>query len=275
MTQQGFEEYLYAVYARKSGTANSYIIAIHIIDELFMYNDLFALGGKSITCITDSGLLKRIVDFVCTEQLKYKKGIKSFFDGVKSYQTSYPRRGFCSAAIKQLLKYHIYDVDEAKAWTIVNGKENGRKVSKELVNLFKIDKEGKDAIVTTRIRLGQDYFRKMVLANYGYKCCVTGLNIPQTLRASHIVEWSKDKVNRLNPENGLCLSATYDAAFDKHLISFDGDYCMVVSKVIKDYYTNDVAKEYFEQFEGKKMALPSLYLPSKKLLERHCEQLIK
>ena len=29
--------------------------------------------------------------------------------------------------------------------------------------------------------------------------------------ASHIVEWAKDKANRLNPENGLCLSATYDA----------------------------------------------------------------
>ena len=78
-----------------------------------------------------------------------------------------------------------------KAWDIVDGKNKGRKVSKELANLFKIDKKGKDAIITTRIRLGQDYFRKMVLANYGCKCCVTGINIPQTLRASHIVECQK------------------------------------------------------------------------------------
>ena len=95
---------------------------------------------------------------------------------------------------------------------------------------------------------------------------ITGLNVPQTLRASHIVSWATDKTNRMNPENGLCLSATYDAAFDKHLISFDDDYRMIVSKEIKDYYTNDVTKSYFQNYEGKQTTLPSLYLPSKKLL---------
>ena len=109
----------------------------------------------------------------------------------------------------------------------------------------------------------------MVLHNFGGKCCVTGLNIPQTLRASHIVAWASDKTNRMNPENGLCLSATYDVAFDKHLISFDNDYRMIVSKEIKEYYTNEVAKTYFGNYEGKQLILPSLYLPSKKLLEKH------
>ena len=109
----------------------------------------------------------------------------------------------------------------------------------------------------------------MVLINYENKCCITGLNIPQTLRASHISSWASDKTNRMNPENGLCLSATYDAAFDKHLISFDEDYKMIISKEIKDYYTNDVAKTYFKNFEGKKITLPTLYLPNKKLLEKH------
>ena len=85
---------------------------------------------------------------------------------------------------------------------------------------------------------------------------------------------SKDNANRLNPENGLCLSATYDAAFDKHQISFDDDYCMIVSKEIKDYYTNNVAKEYFMKYEGKKIILPSLYLPSKALLDKHRELLV-
>ena len=108
-----------------------------------------------------------------------------------------------------------------------------------------------------------------VLHDFRGKCCVTGLNIPQTLRASHIVAWASDKTNRMNPENGLCLSATYDAAFDKHLISFDNDYRMIVSKEIKEYYTNEVAKTYFGNYEGKQLILPSLYLPSKKLLEKH------
>lgn len=51
MTKQGFEEYLYAVYGRKNGTANSYITAIRFIDEMFTYDDVFGQDGKSITCI--------------------------------------------------------------------------------------------------------------------------------------------------------------------------------------------------------------------------------
>ena len=79
----------------------------------------------------------------------------------------------------------------------------------------------------------------------------------------------------MNPENGLCLSATYDAAFDKHLISFDEDYRMIVSKEIKEYYTNEITKAYFERYEGKQIALPSLYLPSKRLLEKHRNLMIE
>lgn len=269
MTQQGFIDYLYAVYERKNGTANSYIMAIHIIDDLFLRNDVFALNGKSITSIDNMSLLKRIAEFVCSEQKKYQKGSQSFFDNINDHQSSYPRKGFCSAAIRQLLNYFAYDLKECEAWNIMNAKTSGRTLSKELATLFKLDKEGRDVIVETRTRLGQSYFRKMILKIYDNRCCVTGLNVPQTLRASHIVEWAKDKANRMNPENGLCLCATYDAAFDKHLISFDDDYRMIVSRVVKDYYTNEVTRDYFEKYEGKQLSLPLQYLPNKKLLERH------
>lgn len=75
-------------------------------------------------------------------------------------------------------------------------------------------------------------------------------------------------------KDGLCLSATYDAAFDKHLISFDDNYRMIVGKNIKDYYTNDVVKEYFEKFEGKQITLPKFFLPNKELLSKHRESLV-
>lgn len=269
MTQQGFDDYLFAVFGHKTGTAKSYMMAIRIIDELFLHEDVFALHGKSIACIEDFDLLNRIADFIYTQQAQFTKGEDSFFRNVSSGQSSYPRKGFCSAAIKHLLKYYAYDSKENKAWALLQGNGNAKSVSRELATLFKVDKEGRDAIAETRVRLGQSYFRKMVLRNFGNRCCLTGLDVPQTLRASHIVSWASDKANRMNPENGLCLSATYDAAFDKHLISFDNDYRMIVSKEIRDYYTNDVTREYFQNYEGKQIELPSLYKPSKKLLEKH------
>lgn len=274
MTQQGFEEYVITVFDCNSGAAKSYITALHIIDEMFGFDDVFGLRGKSICCIDDEALLTRIYQFVCSQQRLFKKGEYSFFRNINAGQVSYPRSSFCSAAIRQLIDYCRYCREEELAMSIIDGKKKGTAISQKLISYFAIDKEGKDAQVQTKIRLGQSYFRKMVLANYDNKCCITGLDVPQILRASHIVAWAEDKKNRMNPENGLCLSATYDAAFDKHLISFDEQYQMILSKEIKDYYTNDVVKEYFGKFEGKKINLPKLYLPSQKLLEKHRELLI-
>lgn len=274
MTQKGFEEYVYAVYGDKTRAAKCYITAIHIIDQMFELDDVFGLKGKSITCIDDAILIKRIADFVCSQQTLYTKGEDSFFRNVNANQASYPGKRFCSSAVKQLLNYYKHDTEEKRAEAIITQTSAGTKVSNELVTIFNIDKEGNDVEITTRARLGQSYFRKMVLANYENKCCVTGLNVPQTLRASHIVAWADDKRHRMNPENGLCLSATYDAAFDKHLISFDENYRMIVSKEIKDYYTNDVAKEYFGNFEGKQIILPARFIPSQQLLAKHRELMV-
>jgi len=268
MTDKGFENYLFAAYGHKSGTAKSYITAIHIIDEMFTNNDVFSLKGKSITFIEDIDLLDRIAEFVQIQQSLFKRDENSIFNHINSKQRSYPGKGFCSAAIRQLLKYRC-KLKEKEAWEVTKNEKDGEKISKNLLKLFKVDKEGSDVMVSAKVRLGQGYFRKMVLQNFGNKCCVTGLNVPQTLRASHIVAWADDVKNRMNPENGLCLSATYDAAFDKHLISFDENYRMILSKEIKEYFTAEITKEYFNNYEGKQFLLPSQFLPSKKLLEKH------
>lgn len=274
MNQQGFEDYLNTYYDPINGTANSYINATRIVDTLLANDSNFNLNGRSVVDIDNYELLKQIYEYVCKQQSLYKKGETSIFNNICSGQTSYPKKGFCSAAINSLLGYYTYEKQEKDAWEILDKKTTGKNIAKKLVSLFDIKKDGRDAKSQSKVRLGQSYFRKMVLANYEGKCCVTGLNVPQTLRASHIVEWALDKANRMNPENGLCLSATYDAAFDKHLISFDEDYRMIVGKGIKDYYTNEATKEYFYNFEGKKMIMPKLYMPSQELLEKHRNLLV-
>ena len=98
-----------------------------------------------------------------------------------------------------------------------------------------------------------------------------GFSLADVLRASHICPWAEDEKNRLNPDNGLCLSATYDAAFDRHLISFDEHYRLVVSKEIKDHYTDAAARFYFLDREGQTISLPTKFLPSQSLLEKHRE----
>lgn len=77
-----------------------------------------------------------------------------------------------------------------------------------------------DAIV--RRRVGQDIFRDLLMDYWNGRCAVSGITDPDLLRASHIKPWSEcdSDHDRLNPHNGLLLSALWDAAFDKGLISF-------------------------------------------------------
>lgn len=124
-----------------------------------------------------------------------------------------------------------------------------------------------------QVRQNQYVFRKMILTIYGGRCCLTGLSMQEVLRASHISAWAFDVKNRMNPENGLCLSATYDAAFDRHLISFDEDYRLIIAPCAKEHYTDDAFKEHFVKFEGRKIAMPVKFLPSQDLLSMHREHL--
>lgn len=72
-------------------------------------------------------------------------------------------------------------------------------------------------------RIGQDIFRDSLMEYWGRKCPLTGITDPALLRASHIVPWSECSGNeqRLDIYNGLLLSALWDAAFDRALVTFD------------------------------------------------------
>lgn len=71
-------------------------------------------------------------------------------------------------------------------------------------------------------RVGQGAYRKSILHRWEYKCGVTDFNDLRVLIASHIVPW-RDATDdqRLDVDNGILLSPTYDALFDRHLITFD------------------------------------------------------
>lgn len=79
-------------------------------------------------------------------------------------------------------------------------------------------------------RVGQGRFRSALLKLWG-KCSVTGCENSGLLVASHIVPW-RDSTNaqRLDPFNGLLLTPSLDKLFDRHLISFDNDGRIHVSR---------------------------------------------
>ena len=128
-------------------------------------------------------------------------------------------------------------------------------------------------IALVRQRVKQAFFRKSVLSSYGGKCCISGVSEPRLLVASHIVPWSEDKTNRLNPSNGLCLSAIHDRAFDGYLFSLTDDHRIVLSKELER--TKDAfLREVFWPAQDRQIALPERFQPDLSFVRRHREKMI-
>lgn len=129
--------------------------------------------------------------------------------------------------------------------------------------------EGKDRAAVVKARVNQSFFRAAILSSYDSTCCITGLNIPELLVASHIMPWSINTKERLNPQNGLCLNSLHDKAFDKGYISITPDYEMRVSKSLQDISTDSVVNDYFIKYSNVKIKLPERFIPKKEFLEYH------
>ena len=126
---------------------------------------------------------------------------------------------------------------------------------------------GYDKKVLRSERIGQTFFRRALLAIYNNKCCFTGMDVPELLRASHIKPWSEsnDINEKTNPQNGLLLNALCDVAFDNGFITISHDYVIIVSK----HLLTNSSCQYFARINGRKMLLPNKFLPDEKFIEFH------
>ena len=131
-------------------------------------------------------------------------------------------------------------------------------------------REGIDRPVETTTRVGQSFFRTAVLSAYNQRCCITGLSIPRLLVASHIVPWSHDPANRVNPRNGLLLSALHDRAFDAGLLTINDDMTVRVSPAhSEDEFFSSTVNAY----QGKPIRLPERFHPDREFLAYHRENI--
>lgn len=134
------------------------------------------------------------------------------------------------------------------------------------------DFSGETRRIVTEQRIKQNFFRRAVLSSYRSRCCMSGLSEPRLLVASHIVPWSKDKANRLNPSNGLCLSAIHDKAFDKGLITLTDDFKIVVSEELKRKNDSFII-EVLLPLNGLAIEPPERFVPQAEFIAWHRSEL--
>ena len=126
-----------------------------------------------------------------------------------------------------------------------------------------------DRLQIIRARRVQSFFRSAVLTSYGIRCAVTGLGTTELLVASHIIPWSISVARRADPTNGICLSALFDRAFDRGLVTLDESFEIVVSKrLLKDAMTADLSNSITEA-HGQRIHLPCRFIPDDAALLHH------
>lgn len=133
-------------------------------------------------------------------------------------------------------------------------------------------KEGLEKEQTVKARVNQNFFRQMIMANYDYRCCITGLKQPELLVAGHIKPWSQDKQNRVNPQNGLAINALHDKAFEEGLITITPENRIKISSALKNKKDQKGIELYFLQYEEQEIFLPNRFLPEEGFLRWHYDQ---
>ena len=151
---------------------------------------------------------------------------------------------------------------------IENGVSPGADVSDEVPEIA----EGKTITATVKVRVNQARFRRAVLASYNARCCMTGLAVPQLLIASHIIPWADDHKNRLNPRNGLCLSALHDKAYDRGLITVLPSLTIRVSPELRSVQADEFTKSAIAAFDGRSIRMPERFKPDEAFLTAHAQR---
>lgn len=135
--------------------------------------------------------------------------------------------------------------------------------------------EGATREATVRVRVNQGFFRAAVLAAYDARCCITGLSVPELLNASHIIPWSVDIRNRTNPQNGLCLNAIHDRAFDLGLVTVTPDLKVKVSAKLKALSADGSVREFFLRWDHHAVSPPNHFVPAAEFLRYHNEHIFQ
>lgn len=210
---------------------------------------------------TVNSIAIRLTNFAACDPYHKERGVKGMVGGIKQCQPIWDE-------FSQNQEELIFLSEN-----ILAEKENLTIETKFDDLLFDLkDLKGQTKIRQVKTRVNQNVFRQIVVSNYSGKCAISGIDLPELLFASHIVPWSKNEEERLNPENGICLSALYDKAFDKGLIGFNENYQILLSEKLQKKKDAEYFGKYFSHLEKQSLTLPQRYFPKKEFIQYHLDE---
>jgi putative restriction endonuclease len=211
---------------------------------------------------TVNSIAIRLSNFASCDPYHQNRGVKGMIGGLRQ----------CQPIWDEFSENRSDLIFESEA--LLADKENitiENKFDNLLLDLTNI--KGTTKLREVKTRVNQNVFRQIVVSNYSGKCAITGIDLPELLFASHIIPWSKNENERLNPENGICLSALYDKAFDRGLIAIDEKYQILISDKLRKKKETVYYAKYFAQLEKQTLIPPQRYFPKKEFIQYHLSEI--
>ena len=205
---------------------------------------------------TSNAVALKMVNFASIDPKLQQRGIK----GMKN------AGGLTEAVFKEF--YNNWDDRFFESEKLLASKRHTTIEKLNGIETSDLPKEGKERTAMVKIRINQKLFRTLLDANYNRRCCITGIEEAALLVASHIVPWSKDEKNRLNPGNGLLLNSLHDKAFERGLITISEDYKVRVSSLLLKS-KNETINRIFNVFNNSSINLPKKFKPDIEFLKVH------
>lgn len=209
---------------------------------------------------TPSAVAMRLSNFASVDPFHQKRGITGLRGGIAQVQPIWDE----FSENKEDLIFESEKILAQIQKTTIENKYSS--ILKDVENL-----EGETKVRAVKTRINQNVFRQIVLANYSGKCAVTGFDSASFLIASHIIPWSVDKKNRLNPQNGILLNTLHDKAFENGFMAINNEFqILICSDFLKS--KDSFVQSYFTAFHKKEIKMPVRFLPDTELLQKHFEE---
>ena len=209
---------------------------------------------------TPSSIAMRLTNFASIDPFHQARGISGLIGGAKQCQPIWNE--FSSNRVDLLF-------ESERILAELENQSIESKYGESLKDLSELKGETKVREVKTRVN--QSVFRQIVLSNYSGRCAISGIDIPDLLVASHIIPWSVNEMERLNPENGICLSSFYDKAYDKGYLGISAKHEILLSKVLTENSKKNYYAIFFAHLRGARIHLPERFFPKKEFLEYHLD----
>jgi len=181
-----------------------------------------------------------------------------------------PKLADCGITELQTMKY----LDEWETSIITGMVEEFSPLAK---NQLAVVKGNVHSLSVTDGRPYQIELRRKLLDIYGNKCAICDMDIPEILRASHIIPHSMNDETAKRLDNAILLCSLHDSLFDRGFITIiddNGNYTVKVSKELTKSKSN-AAIQIYSYLKGAQFHVPTNHPPSKDSLKYHNSKIFR